>query len=74
MLRDLADGWRAMRAQGFTGSYRQSYWRFLRWVIRHHPGKLKRAIAQAAAGHHYIAYTRDVVVPDLMREAAALEP
>jgi len=34
-------------------------------VIRHHPDKLGRAIAQAAAGHHYITYTRNVVIPAL---------
>ena len=63
--RDLACAWRAVLGQGVTGSYQRAYWRFLHWVLRHHPAKLGRAIAQAAAGHHYITYTRDVVVPAL---------
>ncbi len=64
--RDFASAWRAIKGQGFTGRYRRSYWRFVNWVLRHHPEKLGRAIAQAAAGHHYITYTRDVVVPSLI--------
>jgi radical SAM superfamily enzyme YgiQ (UPF0313 family) len=70
--RDLASAWRAIRGQGITGPYRRAYWRFLRWALRHHPQKLGRAIAQAAAGHHYITYTRNVVVPALMETAPAL--
>jgi hypothetical protein len=70
----LVTAWRAIKVQGITGSYRRAYWRFLRWVLRHHPAKLGRAIAQAAAGHHYIVYTRDVVVPALMESAAAVQP
>ena len=65
-LRDLLSAWRAIRGQGFTGTYRRAYWRFLRWVIGHHPRKLKRAISQAAAGHHYILYTREIVLPALI--------
>jgi radical SAM superfamily enzyme YgiQ (UPF0313 family) len=64
-LSDLRAAWRAVRAQGVTGPYRQAYWRFLRWVLLHHPGKLRRALALAAAGHHYILYTREVVAPAL---------
>ena len=35
--------------------------------MRNCPEKLGRAVAQAAAGHHYISYTRNVVVPALSR-------
>ncbi len=70
--RHLRAGWRAIRAQGLKESYRREYWRFLGWVIRHHPDKIGRAVAQAAAGHHYITYTRDLVVPGLMAQARAL--
>jgi radical SAM superfamily enzyme YgiQ (UPF0313 family) len=70
VARDLASAWRAIRGQGLTGSYRRAYWRFLAWVARHHPDKIGRAIAQAAAGHHYITYTRDVVIPALRDRAA----
>jgi radical SAM superfamily enzyme YgiQ (UPF0313 family) len=69
--RDLLTAGRAVRGQGLTGSYKRAYWRFLRWVARHHPAKLGRAIAQAAAGHHYITYTQKVVVPALVERAAA---
>jgi len=65
VFRDFLAALRAIRGQGLTGSYRRAYWRFLTWVIRHHPRMLKRALSQAAAGHHYILYTRDVVVPAL---------
>jgi hypothetical protein len=61
---------RALWAQGVDGSYRRAYWKFLRWVLQHHPAKLPRAIPQAAAGHHYITYTREVVSPMLARQAA----
>ena len=67
--RDLLSGLRAIRAQGITGRYRRSYWRFLRWVLKHHPSKLSKALAQAAAGHHYITYTGQVVVPALTAHA-----
>jgi hypothetical protein len=36
------------------------------------PEKLGRAIAQAAAGHHYITYTRSVVVPALLSQLPEL--
>ncbi len=68
---DLGAAWRALWSQGVASDYRRAYWRFLRWVLRHQPRKLRRAIAQAAAGHHYITYTRQVVLPELLRRAAA---
>jgi radical SAM superfamily enzyme YgiQ (UPF0313 family) len=71
-LRDFRSAWRALRAQGLAGPYRAAYWRFLGWVLRHHPHKIGRAIAQAAAGHHYITYTRTVVEQTLARQADAL--
>ena len=71
---DLACAWRAIRGQGIAADYRAAYWRFLLWVARHHPGKIGRAIAQAAAGHHYITYTRQVVVPALRDTAERVVP
>ena len=71
-FRDLLNGWRAFKGQAFQEPYRKSYRRFLRWVALHHPAKLSRALAQAAAGHHYITYTRDVVVPSLIESASKL--
>ncbi|MGH9796884.1 MAG: B12-binding domain-containing radical SAM protein [Candidatus Polarisedimenticolia bacterium] len=72
VARDLASAWRAIRGQGIGGTYRRAYWRFLRWVLRHHPEKLGRALAQAAAGHHYITYTRRVVIPALLETVERL--
>ncbi|MFQ5670156.1 MAG: B12-binding domain-containing radical SAM protein [Acidobacteriota bacterium] len=72
LVQDLRAAWRAMKTQGFLGPYRGAYWSFLQWVIRHHPAKLGRAIAQAAAGHHYITYTQEVVVPTLRDQARVL--
>ena len=70
--RDIACALRALWGQGFSGRYRGAYWRFLRWVMQNCPEKLGRAIAQAAAGHHYITYTRNVVVPALLSQLPEL--
>jgi radical SAM superfamily enzyme YgiQ (UPF0313 family) len=72
--RDLRAAWRALRSQGLKEPYRHAYRRFLRWVILHHPRKLGRALAQAAAGHHYISYTREVVMPRLVESCASAKP
>jgi len=66
--RDIACALRALWGQGFSGRYRGAYWGFLRWVMQNCPEKLGRAVAQAAAGHHYITYTRNVVVPALLTQ------
>jgi radical SAM superfamily enzyme YgiQ (UPF0313 family) len=71
-LRDFRNALRAIRGQGVSGPYKRAYWRFLRWVVRHQPQKMARALAQAAAGHHYITYTRQVVVPSLKEQALSL--
>jgi radical SAM superfamily enzyme YgiQ (UPF0313 family) len=73
VLHDLRAAWRAIHAQGIASPYRRAYWKFLRWVLRHEPAKIGRALAQAAAGHHYISYTRDVVVQAVAAQARALE-
>ncbi len=76
-LDELPVVWRSLRTQGLEGPYRRAYWRFLGWVLRHHPSKLPLAISQACAGHHYITYTRATVVPALrarLRELAEREP
>jgi radical SAM superfamily enzyme YgiQ (UPF0313 family) len=70
-LRDLGNALRAVYGQGLSGRYIGAYWKHMAWVLRHHPSKLGRALQQAASGHHYITYTRSVVVPAL--EEAALE-
>jgi len=68
-VRDVIAGLRAITGQGLGGQYRKAYWRFLRWVVENHPEKLARAIAQAAAGHHYITFTRLSVLPRLADQA-----
>jgi len=70
--RDIACALRALWGQGFSGRYRGAYWRFLKWVMENNPDKISRAIAQAAAGHHYITYTRSVVVPALLQQLPEL--
>ena len=67
---DVAAALRSIRTQGFRAPYRRAYWRFIAWVLFTCPGKLARALALAACGHHYMTYTRDVVVP-LLRETEA---
>jgi len=71
-VRDILAGVRAMAGQGLAGPYRRAYWSFLRWVIQNHPEKLARAIAQAAAGHHYITFTRQNVVPRILEQARSV--
>jgi radical SAM superfamily enzyme YgiQ (UPF0313 family) len=70
--RDFVSGLCALWGQGFTGKYRKAYWQFLDWVIRNHPDKIGRAVAQAAAGHHYITYTRNIVVPAILNKLPTL--
>ena len=72
-LSELVAGLRSIRAQGIVGPYRRAYWSFMAWVVRHRPSLLPRALAQAASGHHYITYTREVVIPSLERTLASLE-
>ncbi len=69
---ELRSGMRALVAQGVCGSYRREYWRFLAWAAARHPRKLAGAIRLAAAGHHYITYTRDTVLPALERTREGL--
>lgn len=71
-LSEIRAGIRAFFQQGLVSAYRHHYWRFLAWTLRHQPRKLARAISQAAAGHHYITYTRKTVLPSLDRTRAAL--
>jgi radical SAM superfamily enzyme YgiQ (UPF0313 family) len=71
-LRDLGTVLRLLWAQGIVGSYRRAYWNFLVWVLRRHPSKISYAIHQAAAGHHFIIYTQDVVIPSLTKEESGL--
>jgi radical SAM superfamily enzyme YgiQ (UPF0313 family) len=66
-LADLAVVARSLWLQGVRGPYRGAYWRFLGWVARRFPRKLPLALAQCCAGHHFITYTRETVVPALRR-------
>ena len=56
---------RAVTIQGLFASYRKEYWRFLGEVWRWKPSKLAEALMHAGAGHHFIEYTRRVVIPRL---------
>jgi radical SAM superfamily enzyme YgiQ (UPF0313 family) len=69
---ELWAGIRSLLTLGRSSEYRKSYRRFIRWVASHHPSKLGRALAQAIVGHHYMTYTRTVVVPQLERQIAEL--
>jgi radical SAM superfamily enzyme YgiQ (UPF0313 family) len=62
---DLLAGARAVVAQGVRGSYRGAYWRFLVDVWRWDRSRLPEAIRRAAAGHHFIEYTRREALPRL---------
>lgn len=71
-LHELGAGLRALVGQGLRGNYRREYWRFLGWAAARHPRKLAGAIRLAAAGHHYITYTRETVLPALERTRRGL--
>jgi hypothetical protein len=64
---------RSLVLQGGSAEYKRAYRRFLAWVLRHHPRKIGRALAQAVVGHHYITYTRETVIPGLEAELGRLE-
>ncbi|MFA6474667.1 MAG: B12-binding domain-containing radical SAM protein [Patescibacteria group bacterium] len=52
--------------QGVLAPYRLAYWRFILQVTFNNPANFGRAIAIAASGYHFFAYTREVVVPRLI--------
>ena len=54
-----------MITQGLLSRYAAEYRRFLREVWRWDPSRLVEAIQRAGAGHHFIEYTRRVVLPRL---------
>ena len=56
---------RACLYLGLIDSNRAHYWRFMLWVLRNHPSKALFALCRAVAGHHFIRYTSDVMVPRL---------
>jgi radical SAM superfamily enzyme YgiQ (UPF0313 family) len=65
---------RSVVRQGIFSTYPWHYWRFILGTLVRMPTKIGRAIAMAISGHHYIVYTRIVVLPRLRaaeRELAA---
>jgi radical SAM superfamily enzyme YgiQ (UPF0313 family) len=68
--RELVAGARAIAAQGLLGSYRRAYWRFLREIWRSDRSRTAEAILRAAAGHHFIEYTRRDALPCLSQPLA----
>jgi radical SAM superfamily enzyme YgiQ (UPF0313 family) len=67
---ELAVAARSLWHQGVCSRYRRAYWRFLASGLRRHPRKLSHALAQACAGHHFVTYTRETVIPRLAAELA----
>jgi radical SAM superfamily enzyme YgiQ (UPF0313 family) len=72
--RDLVSALRGIWRQGVTGYYRLVYWRYLYAVMARFPSKASRAIAIAMSGHHFVTYTRNVVVPRLSEVESRLRP
>ncbi len=64
-FRQIVWGARALITQGLLSRYAAEYRRFLREVWRWDPSRLVEAIQRAGAGHHFIEYTRRVVLPRL---------
>jgi hypothetical protein len=56
---------RAIVAQGLLAPYRRDYWRFLADIWRWDRSLLSDALRQAAKGHHFFVFTREVVAPRL---------
>ncbi|RMF75034.1 MAG: DUF4070 domain-containing protein [Acidobacteria bacterium] len=71
-LNEYGAALRSLLSQGRGAGYRRVYRSFLGWAATRHPSKLGRAIGQAIAGHHYIMYTRQTVIPRLERQIEEL--
>ena len=56
---------RALVTQGLLGSYRRAYWAFLSDVWRWDRSRIAEALLRAAAGHHFLEYTRRDAIPRL---------
>jgi radical SAM superfamily enzyme YgiQ (UPF0313 family) len=65
---------RAIVAQGVFASYRRHYWRFLADVWRTDRTLLSDALRQAAKGHHFFLFTREVVAPRLEAALSGAAP
>lgn len=63
---------RSLIRQGWFSTYFPVYWWFLLSSLFTSPGKLAVIFAKAIAGHHFIRYTADVVLPRLKRKIKAL--
>ena len=63
--RTIARAVRAVATQGVLAAYRREYWRFLGRVWRWDRRRIAEALLRAAAGHHFIEYTRRDAVPRL---------
>lgn len=50
--------------QGVRSSYSKVYWRFLAYVLRHHPGDFADAIRLAVQGNHLIMTTKQALQVD----------
>jgi radical SAM superfamily enzyme YgiQ (UPF0313 family) len=58
--------------QGIVSRYRRHYWYFMLRTLLRHPKKLAQAFTAAIYGHHFIRYTRKVVIPRLCEAEAKL--
>src|SRR5262249_44258258 len=73
-LRHLRAGVRAILTQGVLSSYRRAYWTFLAEVWRWDRARIAEALLRAAAGHHFVEYTRRDAGPRLSERLAAERP
>ena len=75
-VRQLLWGLRSVLEQGVKSSYRGAYWAFLIEAWRRHRDRLPEILSHASAGHHFIEYTRRIVIPRLSgaTEATAMRP
>ncbi|MFT5370031.1 MAG: radical SAM superfamily enzyme YgiQ (UPF0313 family) [Candidatus Latescibacterota bacterium] len=55
---------RSLWLQGVKGNYRKAYWKFLAFMLRHHPSDFADGVRLAVQGHHLITATRQALHVD----------
>jgi radical SAM superfamily enzyme YgiQ (UPF0313 family) len=65
---------RATWAMGVKASHRMAFWRFVLRALWRFPRRFLQAMDNAAAGHHMILFTRDVIARNRALPPAAVPP
>ncbi len=66
-MTEIKGFFRSLWKQGFAGSYRWDYWRFLGRALLRHPRNFPDAVRLAVQGHHLILTTQQALQVDEMK-------